>query len=285
MKKILSDWASVIGATVASLLFCGYYFLVGMRTGSLAEVAQERGKFLWGSSSFILNLAMMWCTAISAMAIGQLSDSFKRRQRLWIFSTFGLVSIALASLATRGGLAGNAGQELLAKIANRGVTIFVDLNNVVAPFVVVLLVLAIVFVTRGTGEASVRSLSGRIYWFNLLLYSGGAVLAAAVYEVYWLFQWGASLTGDESLQAFASSVAVGGGIVFSSLLLLIVGPPAILLTRRLEIIISESAEDISDPQKWLLKQGIGSTPLRSLGAYIAVLLPAATGLSTKLPGF
>jgi hypothetical protein len=284
MKRTLFDWASVIGAAAASLLFCAYYFIVEMRTGSLAEVTQEKGKFLWGSSSFILNLAMMWCTAISGIAIRQFSDSFKRSQRLWIFSSFGLLSIVLASLGTRGGLAGRAGRELLARIANRGVTKFVDLNNVVAPFVVVLLVLAFVFVSRGTEEASARSLSGRIHWFNLLLYSGSAVLAAAVYEVYWLFQWGAA--GQESLQAFASSVAVGGGIVFSSLLLLIVGPPAIRLNRRLDILVSESA-NISDfdPQKWLLKQGIVSTPLRSLGACIAVLLPAATGLSTKLPGF
>jgi hypothetical protein len=39
-----------------------------------------------------------------------------------------------------------------------------------------------------------------------------------------------------------------------------------------------------DPQQWLLKEGIISTPLKSLNAYVALLLPVATGLLTKVFG-
>jgi hypothetical protein len=39
-----------------------------------------------------------------------------------------------------------------------------------------------------------------------------------------------------------------------------------------------------DPPKWLTKQRIEATPLRSLNSYIALLLPVATGLFTKVLG-
>lgn len=292
MKRTLVDWAPVIGAAAATGLFCAYYLLIDMRIGSLADVTREQGKILWGSSSFVLNLAMIWSSTVCVLAIHQLSNSFTRRQRSVIFVAFGLLYLLLTYLVYRsGGVAGRAAGTLLENIQTgeaKNVFAIIDVNNGVAVLVAILLALALVFVTRGAGEASVRSLADRIHWFNLLLYSGGVVLATAVYEIYQLFQWGASLDLQrESLQALASSIAVGAGLVFSSLLVLIVVPPAIRLNRRLHILMSEAVGSASDfePEKWLLKEGIESTPLSSLSAYVAVLLPAATGLMTKLPGW
>jgi hypothetical protein len=294
MKRTLADWAPVIGIAVASGLFRGYYLLLDMGIGSLAAMAREQGKVLWGSSSLVLNLAMMWCAIVSSVAIRQFSGSFRRRERFVIFFSFGLLFTFLAYLIfRRGEYAGRAANALLEKITASGlrnVFFIVSFNNAAGILVAILLVLALVFVARGVEESSARSLAGRVQWFNLLLYSGGAVLAAAVYATYWLFQWAASLEETpllrKSQEVFASSVAVGGGLLFSSLLMLIVMPAAIRLNRQLQVLMSKSAETTTDfdPKKWLLKEGIESTPLRSIASYVAIVLPAATGLLTKLPG-
>lgn len=291
MKYTLADWAPIIGAAAASALFCIYYWLIEMNIANLTEVALEQGKILWGSSSFVLNLAMIWCAATSSIAIHHHSNSFKKGQRRIIFLGFGFIFLFLVRLIYKREVAGRAASKLLENISGSGmdnVFLIINFNNMAATFVALLFVLAFVFISRGTEESSARSLAARIHWFNLLLYSGGLILATAVYEIYQLFQWGVSLYPQpDTLKVLASSVAVGGGLVFSSLLMLIVVPPAIRLNRQLRILMSRSAETISDfdPQKWLLQNDIESTPLRSLSAYVAVLLPAATGLLTKLPIF
>jgi hypothetical protein len=192
-----------------------------------------------------------------------------------------------------GKYAGSAANALLEKISASGlagVSAIVACNNAGGVLVAILLLLALVFVARGVEESSAQSLAKRIHWFNLLLYSGGIVLAAAIYTTYWLFHWAASLEVVPLLrknqEAFASSVALGGGLLFSSLLILIVIPAAIRLDRQLQILMSVAAKTTSDfePQKWLINEGIGSAPLRSLTAGLAILLPAATGLLTKIPG-
>lgn len=294
MRRALADWAPVLGVVAASTLFLAYYLLLDMGVGGTAEMALEQGKVLWGSSSLVLNLSMMWCALVSLIVIRQFSRSFSSRERVVIFVSFGLLFVVLSCfIAASGEYAGRAAASLLEKFATSGLTgvsSIVKFNNMVGVLVVILLVLALVFVIRGVEESSARSLAGRIYWFNLLLYSGGVVLAAAVYTTYWLFQWAASLEVDplqqRSQEIFASRVAVGGGFLFSSLLMLIVIPAAIRLDRQLKNLMQNSAETIPDfdPQKWLAKEGIESAPLHSIATYAAVLLPTATGFLTKLPG-
>jgi magnesium-transporting ATPase (P-type) len=292
MKRTLAEWASVIGIVAAASLFCAYYLLLNMGTGSLTELAREQGKVLWGSASLVFNLAMAWCTLVSLVAIRQFSNSFRRGPRIAILLSFGLLFILLARFL--GKFAGQPANELLDKFPAHKlehVPDIVTVNSAAGVIVAILLALALVFLVRGVEKSSARSLADRIRWFNLLLYSGGVVLAAAIYTTYWLFQWAASLEGSapvrKSQEIFASSVAVGGGLLFSSLLMLIVIPAAIRLNRQLQILMSKAAETDSDfnPQKWLVREGIETAPLRSLSAYVAVLLPAATGLLTKFPGF
>lgn len=292
MKRTLADWAPVIGIVAAASLFCAYYVLLNMDTGSLTALAREQGKVLWGSASLVFNLSMAWCALVSLIAIRQFSSSFRRGPRIVIFLSFGLLFILLACFL--GKFAGQPANELLEKFPANGlknVPSIVKVNSAAGGNVAILLALALVFLVRGVEKSSSRSLADRIRWFNLLLYSGGVVLAAAIFATYWLFQWAASLECSspvrKSQEIFASSVAVGGGLLFSSLLMLIVTPAAIRLNQQLQILMSKAAETDSDfnPQKWQVKEGIENAPLRSLSAYVAVLLPAATGLLTKFPGF
>jgi hypothetical protein len=294
MKRTLADWAPMIGAVLASGLFRAYYLLLDMQTGSLAEMSREQGKILWGSSSLVLNLAMAWCALASLVVIHQFSTSFRRWQRTTIFLIFiSLFSVLACFIFLSGKYAGSAADALLEKISANGLTgvaTIVACNNAGGVLVAILLLLALVFVARGVEESSVRSLAERIRCFNLLLYSGGIVLAAAIYTTYWLFHWAASLEVvpllRSSQETFASSVALGGGLLFSSLLMLIVVPAAIRLDRQLQLLMSRAAKTTTafEPQKWLVNEGIGPAPLRSLTAGLAVLLPAATGLLTKIQG-
>ncbi len=291
MKRTLTDWAPFIGAVLALALFVGYYVLLEMRIGDLTAVRREQGKILWGSSALALDLAMFWCIAISAAAIYQHSSSFKRGHNRVILLSGGFLFILLTPFVND--ISGRAGNTLLINIKKSGV-LYVDriinFNNVVAALVVILFVVAVVFVTRGVEESRTELLSERIRWFNLLLYSGGVILAVTVYEVYSLFNWAASLELSElrreELHSFASSMAIGGGIVFSSLLMLIMVPSAIKLNIRLGVLMSEAVDPEMefDPQKWLIRQRIETSPLRSLASYVALLLPIATGFLTKVFG-
>lgn len=291
MKRSLTDWIPIIGAAIALGLFIAYYALLDMRIGDLAEVRREQGKILWGSSAFALDLAMFWCIAASSVAIYQHSSSFKRSHNFVILLSFGLLFLFLTPFVND--ISGRAGNTLLINIENSRVPHvrdIVNFNNILAVLVVILFVLALVFITRGVEESRAELVSEKIHWFNLLLYSGAVILAITVYEVYSLFNWAASLEVDihrrEELQSFASSIAIAGGIVFSSLLMLIVVPPAIKLNLRLGVLMSEAVdpEVEFDPQKWLIRQRIETTPLRSLTSYVALLLPIATGFLTKVLG-
>lgn len=291
MRNRLRDWVPVFGAAAAASLFYAYYRVIEMDIGNLADVVREQGRILWASSSFVLNLAMMWCLIVSVLAIRRFLSAYNLKHLVAIFLGFTLLLAFIVWLVHRGEVAGEVGTALLERIPEQdaaNVLLIVDINNAAAILVAVVLVLAFVFVGRGAEESSASVLADRIRWFNSLLYSAGVVLATGVYEVYWLFRWPASLDANrDSLEPLASSIATGAGLVFSSLLALIVVPPAVRLNRCLQAIMAQAAKNATnfEPASWMSVEGIDATPLRSLSGYVAVLLPAATGLLTKLPGW
>jgi len=285
--------APLIGASTCALLFACYYFsLLRSRSASLDQCSftLEQGTVLWGSTSLVLDLSMLWSIIIGSWIIAGRLRRLRTRRRRWLafmLSTDVLLCVALSVWRVGGSGSGVRLHKVPEKIPL--VDLILRITNVTAASAIVALLFATYFISQGASRCSPAELSRRLRLFRHVLYSAAVLLGVGVYQIFRLYQWGALLHGLEAEKAwlleFAYSIAMGGGIAFSWLLVLMFLPSALLLSDALESVASDAARRTDgslDREKWLIQHRLETAPLRAVGSYVAVLLPALTGFVTNL---
>jgi hypothetical protein len=285
-------WLAPICAGGMILVFALYYSLFG---GLNLSVRDFTYLVLWGSSSLVLSVVMLWCFGISVLVLRRHGRLFDRRdRRVWVFMGLVVTAVMLwMLLSVAGFVAGTPSDAILRPFFERRPDVYkvVTGANLVGIPLSLLLLMSCVAISRGVSSSGATELGERIRWFRMLLYSAGAFLAALIYEVFRLYQWAASLGADggspkpdDDHTGLASSLTLAHGLIFSGFMALVFLPTAIQLDRREDHLVSEaaSADPKFDRARWALLHRIEESPLTALGSYVAVLLPLITGLLTKV---
>lgn len=298
----VTRWLGPICVGCMMVLFGTYYRLLAP-TGLLAptvkldaaRLREVKHLVLWGSSSLVLSIVMLWCLGISFLLIRRYRGLLGRTEWRAMATIGGIVIIGMGVvlLSTTGFVASEASDAILRPLfkTKRAVGWVVKAANAAGIPLSLLLLLASVLVSRDVSSCCADQLGDRIRWYRTLLYSAGAFLAALIYEVFRLYQWGASLApAGESLETaaeragLASSLTLAHGLIFSGFMALVFLPTAIQLDHREDALVSTAAnaEPTFDRTKWAMAHRIEGSPLTALGSYVAVLLPMLTGILTKV---
>lgn len=298
----LMRWLGPICVGCMMVLFGTYYRLLAPKgllaptvTLDAARLREVKHLVLWGSSSLVLSIVMLWCLGISLLLIRRYRGLLRRTEWRALGAIGGIVITAMGVvlLFNPGFVTGEASDAILRPLfkAKREVGWVVTAANAVGIPLSLLLLLASVLVSRDVSSCRADQLGERIRWYRTLLYSAGAFLAALIYEVFRLYQWGASLgAGGDSLEnaaervGLASSLTLAHGLIFSGFMALVFLPTAIQLDHREDALVSAAAnaEPTFDRTKWAMVHRIEGSPLTALGSYVAVLLPMLTGILTKV---
>lgn len=281
----------VVGAAVMVVLFGVYYWLLAAPEPighTMQEVVHEQHKVLWGSSSLVLNLAMLWCLGVCVFASDRYADVLPPAAWRMVWGLVVAAVVIAAGLATRAGfVGGNASGAILGDLfeAASGVGWIVGANNVVGTPIVLLMILASVILSRHVRSCTPSQLGERVRWFRALLYSAGALLATAIYQFFRLYDWGATVQAPDGTHAgLASSLALASGILLSCFLAVVFLPSAILLHHRMDDLVGEAAQGVAefDRGQWTAEHRVGGSPLTAMGSYVALILPMLSGFLTRV---
>ena len=246
----------------------------------------EDGVLLWSSASIGLDISIVWCLCIAFLVIRDLWAGLTREQRLALLAANGSVAGAAVLSQMIAVLPEARFVETLPR-SIRGITQpFVRINNAGVVLAVVMLVTAACLLSVEPSEDHHHArLADRMRWFRVTFYSAATLLGLGVYAVFRLFQWGDRFA--EHTEAQPSSLATASGMVFTMLLAVVFLPPALLLNQRVRSLMKVAAAQEEEFQKdvWVARHDLGEQPLQTLGNYVALLAPAATGLLTQMLDF
>jgi hypothetical protein len=294
----MTRWLGPICVGAMMLVYGAYYGLLAPEelTFDSPSLRDLKHLVLWGSSSLVLSLVMLWCMGVSITVVLRYHGQLSRRE-WWGVLAIGcavIVGMLLLLKFAPGFVGSKASDAILGPLFehNENVGVVVTVANACGIPLSIAVLLGSVLVSRRVSECSATDLGERIRAFRILLYSAGAFLAALIYEVFRLYQWGASIgPGGEILElageraGLASSLTLASGLIFSGFMALVFLPTAIQLDHREATLVSAAAaeaEEKFDRGKWGVIHRIQESPLTALGSYVAVLLPLITGVLTKV---
>lgn len=293
----MTRWLGPICVGGMMAVYGTYYLLLAPQELKFdpASLRDVKHLVLWGSSSLVLSLVMLWSLGISLLVMRRYRGLLGRREWGAVLTIGGIVIVGMVLLLifNPGFVGSKASDAILGPLFNAKprVQLVVNTANGVGIPLSLFLLVACVLVSRRVSSCSATELGERIRWFRTLLYSAGAFLAALIYQVFRLYQWGASLSpSGESLEpggeraGLASSLTLASGLIFSGFMALVFLPTAIQLDHREDALVSAaaSAEAKFDRATWAMVHRIEESPLTALGSYVAVLLPMLTGVLTKV---
>jgi hypothetical protein len=290
-------WLVPICVGAMMVVYATYYGLLAPEELKFdqASLRDVKHLVLWGSSSLVLSLVMLWCMGVSIMVVLQYRRLLSGVEWRRLLAIAGAVVVGMLLLLkfNPGWVTSAAGDAILGPLFTHTPevnTVVTAANACGVPLSLAVLV-GCLLVSRGVSSCTATDLGERIRAFRTLLYSAGAFLAALIYEVFRLYQWGASLgPGGEFLEpggereGLASSLTLASGLIFSGFMALMFLPTAIQLDHREDVLVSLEAKDQQefDRAKWAIIHRIEESPLTALGSYVAVLLPLITGVLTKV---
>ena len=256
--------------------------VTGIYIWNLGSELMSEGMLLWGSAAVMLDVCLLWCLCVAGLVVkDSWSELAKRQRRTVTVAVAGLSVAAILSQAIPV-LPQDRFMEVLPKEILDIAQSFVRVNNAGVVLAIIALVAAVCLITAEPAEDDPSKLARRIRSFRLTFYSAGTLLGLGVYAVFRLFQWGTEL--DKTLAPLASSLPMAAGFVFSTLLAVVFLPSALLLAKQRTALMTIAAEQQANfnEKDWSTRHALGSSPLVTLGSYVAVLSPAVTGLLTKM---
>ncbi len=282
MKNLLSF--TPLLAFLAIALLQGSYSLV-----FLAEthgIETEKEKLLWCASAITFDAAILTSALVSGLVLRRFSRAESRRFRLILYSSLILLLIVLALGIFIKNVETPAGDSVLGQLKGvvPNIGIVLKINNRLAWFSGILMVASASLLIHRSEKANARELGSRLRYFRAAMYSGSALLAAGIVEIYQLYKWAEAATAPNNVQFLSTVLPVAAGFLFSAFLVAIFLPPAIFLDNRYRNLTSQAAAE--DPEfnkeNWLLQNDLSASPLRVFSSYLAALLPVAAGLLIKL---
>jgi hypothetical protein len=232
-------WMVPICAGVMLVVYSIYYHLLAPEhfRADAEGLRELKHLVLWGSSSLVLSLVILWCLGVSLLVIRNY-HRLLRQTESWAVAVIGGIVFAGMLVVLFGSsdfLGSEASGTILRPLFKAKPHVYgvVYANNALGIALTLSVLTACILVSRRVSSCSAAELGERIRWFRTLLYSAGVFLAALIYEVFRLFQWGASLTpGGDERTGLASSLTLASGLISSAFMVLVFLPEAIQLDHR-----------------------------------------------------
>jgi hypothetical protein len=286
----------VIGTLAFFALFVSYYLIFGLEHAtpiSGASLLIVRGRLLYGMSAILLTAALIWNLLLAVSVTrryGFPRFSISAAASVIVLAVIGIVLEFLVSYLGRVDLAGATAGAIIDCIAthdgtNRVSVITMVLNICAFVDVVAVMVAATSLSSRAIG-ADEPQLADMTRSFTYLAYSGAALLAIGILEVFILYSWSAAFpceTDPGALRSFGDAVAMDFGFLYSLLMAIIYLPPAVVLNEELFHHYGKQARATGALTlgEWLNALGLRRLPLSVFGSYAPIVIPLATGILAK----
>lgn len=243
-----------------------------------------QGRLYWIISVLALLIACVYSLNNSIQNILSYFPGRRHKLHLFVLVICLVLVFTFFSFLFDGG--GVVGKELRDSIKDKTIIDVQFANNLIKTFagLVVFLIIAnisIIYSHMSSGERSIDMISKEI---RNSFHTSSVFLAIGIIEIYFLYSWGASCSGDDSILPLTSKPLILGAGAFYSLMLLLIYVP--LFSRRDEIVEKnirkmnfQTKKQLSD---WCIVNSVEEKSGREFKDILAFMSPIISGVAINI---